>query len=60
MKEPKKDAYFEFSHWDETVRITLGHHDITIDQAFEAFRRLLMGSGFSEEAIDEYLKEGDV
>lgn len=59
MKEPKKDAYFEFSHWDEVVRITLDHHDITIDEAFEKFDRLLIASGFDKEQIDNYLKNGD-
>lgn len=57
MKTPKKDAYIEFSHWDETVRITLDHHDITIDEAFEKFKRLLMAAGFSEQVINQYLKE---
>jgi hypothetical protein len=57
MKSPKKDAYFEFCHWDEVVRITLDHHDITIDEAFEKFKRLLMAAGFSESVIDDYLNE---
>lgn len=60
MKAPKKEAYIEFSHWDQTVRITLDHHDIDLDEAFEAFKRLLMASGFSEQQIDEYLNEGNL
>jgi len=59
MKAPNKDAYFEFSHWDEVVRITLDHHDITIDEAFEKFTRLLIASGFDKEQIDNYLRNGD-
>ena len=57
MKEPKTKAYFEFSHWDETIRITLDHHDITIDEAFETFKRLLLAAGYTEELINEYLEE---
>ena len=60
MKAPKKEPYFEFSHWDQTVRITLDHHDIDLDEAFESFKRLLMAAGFSEQQIDEYLKEGKI
>jgi virulence-associated protein VapD len=57
MKEPKEKAYLEFCHWDEKVRITLDHHDITISDAYDKFKRLLMAAGFSESQIDEYLDE---
>jgi hypothetical protein len=57
MEEQKDKAYFEFSHWGQTVRITLDHHDIDIAEAFEAFKRLLMASGFSESSIDEFMNE---
>lgn len=56
MEELKEGAYMEFSHWGERVRITTDHHDIDIEEAFEMFKRLLLGSGFSQNQIDEFLE----
>jgi hypothetical protein len=55
MKAPKEKAYLEICHWDEKVRITLDHHDITISEAFETFERLLLAAGYSQSQIDDYL-----
>lgn len=55
MKEPKEKAYFELCHWDEKVRITFPNQDLSIEQVFEAFERLLLAAGYSKSQIDDYL-----
>ena len=60
MKEQKEQAYFEFSHWGQTVRITLDHHDISIDEAFNTFQNLLLAAGFTEGQVKEYMNEEEL
>ena len=57
MKEPKDKAYIELCHWDEEVRITFPNQDLSIEQVFEAFERLLIAAGYTQRQIDDYLNE---
>ena len=57
MKEPKDKAYIELCHWDEKVRITFSNQDLSIEQVFEAFERLLLAAGYTQTQIDDYLNK---
>lgn len=49
MKAPKQKPYIELCLWDEVTRITFEGNDITIDEAYEYFRRILLAQGFKDE-----------